>query len=410
MSRRLMRIGPALVLVVVLAVSAAAEFPLQEGDLVVMAGDSITAQQLHSAYIESYCVARFPKWNLRFRNSGVGGDRVPSVLARFDPDVASWKPTVVTVELGMNDSGGGLNAVDPYLQQFGQLIDRIGAIGARPVLLTASPVNDGTRANALQGRNITLDAMATRLAELAAKQGIPCADQFHALLDLWGLNKAEGEPVPLMGDGVHPGPPGQLTMAWACLVGLGAPAEVSSAAIDAAGGKVTAASGCEVADLQVADRRVTFTRLDACLPWPIPANARPGLKLVPALEQLDRYMLQVTGLPAGRYAVRIDGVDVADVSADELAAGYNMAAAETGPIADQLNQINDLIGKKAALVGERRGVAKFQAPQWLGDLLEPVGKRQAEAVAAIDAQLADWDAQISAACQPKPRRFEIAPK
>src|SRR6201992_3668141 len=81
-------------------------FPLQEGDTWVMVGDSITAQHLHSNYFEAFCFARFPQRTFCFRNSGVGGDTIPKVLARFDWDVAPWKPTVVSVELGMNDKGG----------------------------------------------------------------------------------------------------------------------------------------------------------------------------------------------------------------------------------------------------------------------------------------------------------------
>src|SRR5262249_13080680 len=36
---------------------AADKFPLQEGDVWVMAGDSITAQHLHSNYLEAFCYA-----------------------------------------------------------------------------------------------------------------------------------------------------------------------------------------------------------------------------------------------------------------------------------------------------------------------------------------------------------------
>src|SRR5687768_15262613 len=73
---------------------AADGFPLRDGDTWVMAGDSITAQHLHSNYFEAFCFARYPQLTFRFRNSGVGGDTIPKVLARFDWDVAAWKPTV----------------------------------------------------------------------------------------------------------------------------------------------------------------------------------------------------------------------------------------------------------------------------------------------------------------------------
>ena len=63
-------------------------------DLWVMAGDSITAQRLHTNYIEAFYRTRYPNLSLRFRNSGIGGNRTGSVLARFDYDVAAWKPTI----------------------------------------------------------------------------------------------------------------------------------------------------------------------------------------------------------------------------------------------------------------------------------------------------------------------------
>src|SRR5262245_4250466 len=82
-----------------------ASFPLRDGDLWVMAGDSITAQHLHSNYFEAFCFARYPKLTFAFRNSGVGGHTIPTTLERFVYDIAAWEPTVVSVELGMNDRG-----------------------------------------------------------------------------------------------------------------------------------------------------------------------------------------------------------------------------------------------------------------------------------------------------------------
>ena len=70
---------------------------LKDNDIWVMSGDSITAQRLHTNYIEAYYRTREPNLHLHFRNSGIGGNRVGSILARFDYDVAAWKPTIVSV-------------------------------------------------------------------------------------------------------------------------------------------------------------------------------------------------------------------------------------------------------------------------------------------------------------------------
>ena len=239
-----------------LAVTATAQdattvFPLKNGDVWVMAGDSITAQHLHSNYFEAFCYARYPKLTFAFRNSGVGGHTIPSTLARFEYDVAAWKPTVVSVELGMNDSGG--TPTDKFISNMGTMVERIRSINARPVILAASPVNDGTTTARLAGRNVRLDEYATALKGFCQKEKVPFADQFHALVDVWGKNKPrenfannlaslrglaaddsvagvehlrsflaaqDKEPikaVSLQGDPVHPGPPGQLMMAAALL-------------------------------------------------------------------------------------------------------------------------------------------------------------------------------------------------
>ena len=117
-----------------------AEFPLRDGDVWVMAGDSITAQHLHSNYFEAFCFARYPDRKFAFRNSGVGGHTIPSTLNRFDYDIAAWRPTVVSVELGMNDKGG--TPPEKFVTNMGTMVGRIRAIKARPVILSASPVNN----------------------------------------------------------------------------------------------------------------------------------------------------------------------------------------------------------------------------------------------------------------------------
>ncbi len=151
-----------------------------------MAGDSITAQHLHSNYFEAFCFARYPDLKFAFRNSGVGGHTIPSTLARFDYDIAAWHPTVVSVELGMNDQGG--TPTDKFVENMKTMVGRIRAINARPVILTSSPINNGTTLQAMGPTN-RLHEYAAALKEYAAKENIPFADQFHALVDVWANNK-----------------------------------------------------------------------------------------------------------------------------------------------------------------------------------------------------------------------------
>src|SRR4051812_12307664 len=303
-------------------------FPLKEGDVWVMAGDSITAQHLHSNYFEAFCYARYPNLKFAFRNSGVGGHTIPTTLARFDYDIGAWKPTIVSVELGMNDKGS--TPTDRFLINMKTMVDRIRSINARPVILAASPVNNGETLAKLAGGNQRLHEYAAALKDFCQKENIPYADQFHALLDVWGQNKPRetlansvvmlkqlaqddalagaghlrlflaaqdknpDEPVSMQGGPVHPRPPGQLMMAAALLKGLGADGFVSSVTIDPAG-KLVEAKGCQVDDITSRDGVLAFDRLDQRLPFPIPDEARAVVALFPAILELSQYNLKVTG-------------------------------------------------------------------------------------------------------------------
>src|SRR6266581_480155 len=97
------------------AALAQGSFALHDGDRVVFFGDSITDQRLYTTFTETYVVTRFPRLNVSFVHSGWGGDRVTgggggSIDLRLRRDVLAYKPTVMTIMLGMND--GSYRAFD----------------------------------------------------------------------------------------------------------------------------------------------------------------------------------------------------------------------------------------------------------------------------------------------------------
>jgi lysophospholipase L1-like esterase len=415
-------------------------FPLKDGDIWVMAGDSITAQHLHSNYFEAFCYARYPKMKFAFRNSGVGGHTIPSTLARFDYDIAAWKPTVVSVELGMNDSGG--TKTEDFVKNMGTMTERIRKSGARPVIFAASPVNDGTLSTKLGGRNQRLDEYATALKMFCENEKLPYADQFHACLDPWGKNKPreklaaaiaelkmvatddslagvdqlraflaaqEKHPatgVNLQGDPVHPGAPGQLMMTAALLKGLGAEPFVSSATVDAEAGKADA-KGCTVTDIKTGPTGGSFDRLDECLPFPIPDDARAVLSIAPDVLALSQYTLAVKGLKDGKYLLKINGAASGQFTAKQLADGINLTALaplpmtkDANPIVAQMRAVLKAVSDKEGVVSTWRALsqkahAKGADPKLKDDLTE------------LTKKVEEADAKIREAAKPQKLRFEI---
>lgn len=422
-----------------------AGFPLRDGDLWVMAGDSITAQHLHSNYFEAFCFARYPQWTFAFRNSGVGGHTIPSTLARFDYDVAAWKPTVISVELGMNDAGRITR--EDFLKNMRTWLERVRSVHARPVLFSPSAVNDGSLLASLApgNRNIRLDQYSTDLQALAKQEQLPYADQFHDLIDIWGRNLAHEQlaellalappvaanpstpgvehlraflaaqnkqpqkAVSLQGNPVHPGPCGQLMMAASLLKGLGADGFVSSVSINA-DGQNPVVKGCQVTAVSANNGTLSFERLDERLPFPVPADAADVMPITPDVLKLSQYTLQVNGLKAGQYEVRLNQVPVARVSAEQLGQGINLTSYAPGTLPDVKNPvivqsaaILKAVSDKEALVSQWRGISKAASAMDADPKLK-------DQLPSLNEKIQQADAAIRKAAQPQKLTVEIVAK
>jgi len=98
----------------------------------------------------------------------------------------------------------------------------------------------------------------------------------------------------------------------------------------------------------------------------------------------------------------MDGVDVAIVSAEELAKGWNMGLLERGPVAEQCRGILAQVSDKDRLVSQWRKqsaeAATLRGDNSLRDSMEKLNVR----ILAVDAK-------IRQAAQPKPHHFDVAP-
>lgn len=326
-------------------------FFFRDGDRVVMIGDSITEQHLHSNYVESYVVSRYPNWNLAFRNAGIGGDTSTGGNSRTQRDVLSFNPTAVTITFGMND-GGYRQPHDParleaYTKGLQGMLDQLKAKTVRVAVLSSSPVEKKEDGKALEGYNQTLEIFAENAKGIATRNGAVFVDQFHPHVAT--LQKArDTNPSTRIngGDAVHPGPSGQILMAWAILKGLGAPALVSSATVDAATGRAVSAVNATVLAVRKKPDGVTFIRSDRALPLWIPEAARSILTWAPVVQDLNQYPLVVAGLPAGDYRLLIDDEPCGTFTAAALSSGVNLATVTQGPIARQAAAVQDAVFAK----------------------------------------------------------------
>ncbi|QDU08647.1 SGNH/GDSL hydrolase family protein [Gimesia aquarii] len=309
-----------------------AKLDLKSGDSIVFLGDSITHQCLYTQYVEDFFYTRYPHMRLKFHNAGVGGAKAWDALARFDRDVAAYKPKYVTILLGMNDGQyQPFNEAifQTYYKDMKELITKIESIGAQPILMT--PTMFDARAARLEKRkrnpasvelyNSVLAYYGTWLREVAAESGFGFVDMYSPLNNITLIARQKDPTFTIIEDAVHPDPPGQVVMAYALLSDMNVQRQVSRINISKkANGEPTAtARGGKLTDLKFNEDGVSFTWLSKSLPWVVPAEAQLGAELTKLGHRMSQESLSIHNLPAGRYELSIDGQVVGQYSNIALA-------------------------------------------------------------------------------------------
>jgi len=386
------------------------DFALRDGDTVAFLGDSITAARGYTKIIEHYALMRYPDRKLRFYNAGKGGDTAQTSISRLQRDVFDRNATVMLVALGVNDIGWGARADQEhkqlYLDGIRTLIERCQEKGVRVII--CSPAITGEPAD--RAERGFLQAMADEGLALAKSLDAGTIDVLRGMRtiqrNIETHNTAEPDAAKHVTlhapDTIHLNDLGQLAMAFAILKGLGAPADVSSLALDAHG-KIIEAVGCQASDVRAADGGLEFTRLDNGLPLDRGALSGLAYRWVPVPDQLNRYLLRIADLAPGDYTLAVDGRTLGKLSAAALATGVNVAAMTPdpwepgGPWALQSVVVKELVdARDKLLMGESYKVYFNQTKSPANEIRQPF--------APLDAQLTDLARQTA---RPLPYRFKV---
>lgn len=372
----------------------------EKGDLVAFAGDSITSGGTYHKYILTYWATRHPELGVRFRNKGIFSDFVHGGIGRLERDILKEKPNKVVLNFGMNDSGASyrkdlFGMADPdeavlqkrretvaaYRANMEKLLALLKERGIEPVLIGPS-IYDNTMESAAPnnlGANSGIQACIAELKALANGAGFV---DFNAPMLAVNARMQATDPAFGIagGDRVHPGPEGHWVMAYEFLKAQNAPPLVAGVKVDAAKGAVLENTNCSVGALQAANGKISFDYLPRSLPLPANGEYRRGEKAVPITESLNREMLAVQGLAPGRYALLLDGQNAGEFTADELAAGVNIATLEANPGQRRAKAVDALIQERAGQEGRIRQLRQMECGM-------PGKKTRAEFAAAASSQL-----------------------
>lgn len=336
-----------------------ADLMIKDGDRVAITGDSITEQKIYSCYIEAYLLACSGLKNIKTFQFGCGGEQARGFVARMESDVWSWKPTVVTTCYGMNDGYYRTYeeqlAGEPYRNSMKKIVDFFKSKGVTVIVGTPGVVDidtyktrNDTDAN---GYNETLAKLAGFDCEIAQKENVGFANVNGAMVSaMLNAKAALGKNYNVAGaDGVHPGPNGQVIMAYAFLKAMGFNGQIAAIEMDL-NGQTKVSEGHEILSQKAGMVEIESSRYPFCFTGAEkdPAGNVSILPFVPFQQDLNRFELKVRNLPTQKAEV-IWGDQKKVFSKADLEKGINLAAEFiNNPFSAPFNQLLTELSNKQA--------------------------------------------------------------
>lgn len=366
---------------------------LKKGDRLAICGDSITEQKMYSRIIETYLTVCVPQLEITARQYGWSGERTDGFLNRMDNDCLRFEPTIATLCYGMNDSRYRPFDVTNgmwYEDHYRAIVRKFKDADVRVVLgspgcagKTASWVD--SRSGSLDEHNINLCALRDIAIDVAESEQVAFADVFWPMLQAQvfapGQFQATKEkPYDVAGkDGIHPGWAGHVVMAYAFLRAMGLDGNLAELDIDMKNRSAVGSDGHQVTGLVDGKFQITSSRYPFCAKGDINSDdsVRSGLMLVPFHEDLNRFMLKVTGLNAGKYKVTW-GAESREFNAQDLAEGINLAKEfPDNPFSEAFERVEKAVFEKQKYETEQvKGI--FHGAEGKADFEKAVTDTEAE--------------------------------
>ncbi|HLY43029.1 MAG TPA: SGNH/GDSL hydrolase family protein [Terracidiphilus sp.] len=393
--------------------SSCQNLALHDGDRVVFYGDSITAQQFYTRFVEDFVLTRYPEMRVTFVNAGVPGDTVwggytGDQATRLRRDVFPQHATVITIMLGMNDGyyvPFEQKYFDIFTKGYRALLAAMQSSDPAPriTLLTPTPYDEVTHGTEFAHYNEVISRHAAFVRELAASSHLPMSDFYEAIESLAnaGAKKNSSLSALLIPDRIHPAEQAHWIMAARLARTWGLSPVVSRVSMDASKAVVLAAENTRVTAFESKQDGLSWTQADNALPLPLPLeNEMMQFVLdISDLAAMDQQILQIANLSQARYVLKIDGKPIGSFSREQFAKGINLALYAT-PMEGQAKDVDGMENQRAQL----------DEAVFILNIDDPKSATDPAATKAIEAKNRNLLEQQRKACKPGPHTFEVLPE
>ena len=360
----------------------------ESGNTICFLGDSITHGGQFHEFLQLYYATRYPNIALTFHNCGIAGDNAEGMSYRFKDDVLVHNPTHVFLMTGMNDvirtlyfegqASDGIiqkrkNALAVYKQNTDILAEKFEASGITPIYLTPSIYDQYSKIkkNNNLGCNEALIKCSEHIKSIAKQSNRLAIDLNTHMKDIMDRELQNDSLFTIIGkDRVHPETTGHFIMFHKIISAIESPSNVAQITISLNEVKNLKTENCDVNELQLTEKKISFKCLENSLPFPINKSINRALNLVPFQEEFNQERLKVIGLDHGNYDLFIQDKLINTFSAEQLNDGINLSTESNTPQYKQAQEIMKLC-QEYRKTGYQLRAVPFMVFKYLRDFTGP---------------------------------------
>ncbi len=322
-------------------------FPFKPGDRVAWIGSSSTYIGMWCRTMEFLLRSRHPDLNLTFSRHSAGGGTFELAAERLPDWLERSRPTLVFFNYGANDAAYGKIALNDFHQSMRLCMELTQKFGARAIQMTyqSGDIRQTGSPSYFRRKHYADDMLA-----FSKKNGWEIVDVFYPLDAMQAQGQALDTNYSINCDIVHLTDSAYVAWGFFLYDGINAPPAESRLEIDARDGRIVSTTNCKARVLSTG-ALLAFEREDSVLPilppFPLPENnpfrsriavsqqfgesdyaLKNGQKLplrqcVP-LEKHSKYLLKITGLAPGEYALECNGKPAGKATEKDFASGVNL--------------------------------------------------------------------------------------
>jgi lysophospholipase L1-like esterase len=319
--------------------------PFKKGDRVAFVGNSITDGGHYHSYIWLYYMTHFPQRKIAVFNAGIGGDAAGQIYNRWDEDVLSKKPTVITLTFGMNDTKYyeflkpdadkiASQSIETCYQSYLKIEKRLLEFKGEKIMIASSPYDETVKLknNFFPGKSRAMLKIADFQEQAAKKNHWGFIDFSRPMTAISVREQQKDSLFTLCGtDRIHPSNDGHMIMAYLFLKAQGLSGEkVADVCIDIPKNKVERAENCNDAN------SLPYPMDTVPRGWGATRKQSDALSLIPFTDEFNQELIQLKGIDTNQnYMLSIDGRNIAKWRGAQLAAGINLAEQVNTPQYEQ---------------------------------------------------------------------------